>query len=803
MKRNEYIEPFMARFTIRRARFLFCSQMIIVCALLACFFQVDSVCAAPAGYTEYFIPADEDQLFEALDIMSFRDEAAVSYDGGMHSVIALTAWSDSTTVYYDHWEDGYDFDPENPASFPADETFYIRSGCAGATCTTNEIITFENSGVTLPRPTLPVASCDVATPNANLPDSTNVCFYDGRDRIYVAGGTTTVSRAGWIQNRGTVLALSWEVYPVRPSLNSYIMPFGEDLSVNPPAGPGYNDFDRVFAMIQSEEDGSVVTIDHNGDGNPDQLDIDRDGVYDGFSVLLNQGEVFLLSRESINDAASTNTLTTGTSIEGTGSLQVQYIIGEEGSRYEIRGLSAFPREFWDNEYYIPVDSPAAASGFSADAFIYNPHDFPLTVSYTTTTGGGTFVVQPQSVLSYYDGTGQSGASVYLPEDSAVYLSAAAIFWGIVSVDSEGEIHDWAHSLVPASLLTDEDYLAWAPGSYPIGNKDDSGLYISAAQDNITLFIDYRDGRPVQAYPLNRLESLFIYDDVDGDLSQAHIWSTGKYTAAYGQNPETSVENSPAIDVGYTVVSDSDFFNVVLDIDKTVEPATVATAPGQRSTITLEINTFFYPVDEVLIEDLLPTGWSYVAGSAVITLQDGSTVTSGAASPSFSIGNMEANQSVMVTFVAETTQAFADGDITKNEATATGTRTVEGTIQTFVAVDKAFHLFTESSLVVTKVSNVVDSVFPGDTFRYTVEVQNDGASALNDVAIYDALPEGVTYADLPNTSLTLTTPSGAGQNPSVNCTSVTVGEPPNFISGDLNHCYLNPGESLVLSFDVTV
>ena len=32
----------------------------------------------------------------------------------MHAVITVTAWSDNTTVYYDHWETGTNFDPANP-----------------------------------------------------------------------------------------------------------------------------------------------------------------------------------------------------------------------------------------------------------------------------------------------------------------------------------------------------------------------------------------------------------------------------------------------------------------------------------------------------------------------------------------------------------------------------------------------------------------------------------------------------------------------------------------------------------------
>ena len=38
----------------------------------------------------------------------------------MHSIISVTAWSDNITVCYDHWENGYGFDPQNPSN-SADE----------------------------------------------------------------------------------------------------------------------------------------------------------------------------------------------------------------------------------------------------------------------------------------------------------------------------------------------------------------------------------------------------------------------------------------------------------------------------------------------------------------------------------------------------------------------------------------------------------------------------------------------------------------------------------------------------------
>ena len=60
------------------------------------------------GYSEYYIPGREEQMASV-----FGDFGASSA-AGMQAVISITATGDDTTVYYDHWEDGYEFDPDDP-----------------------------------------------------------------------------------------------------------------------------------------------------------------------------------------------------------------------------------------------------------------------------------------------------------------------------------------------------------------------------------------------------------------------------------------------------------------------------------------------------------------------------------------------------------------------------------------------------------------------------------------------------------------------------------------------------------------
>ena len=61
--------------------------------------------AAPAGYSEYYIPGPEEDMLEM-----FESIGADTQGDNMHAIITVTVWSDNTIIYYDHWENGYGFD---------------------------------------------------------------------------------------------------------------------------------------------------------------------------------------------------------------------------------------------------------------------------------------------------------------------------------------------------------------------------------------------------------------------------------------------------------------------------------------------------------------------------------------------------------------------------------------------------------------------------------------------------------------------------------------------------------------------
>ena len=106
--------------------------------LLACVSPAHA--QVPAGYSEYYIPGDEDNLSLAL----CTHGGAACTSTATHSVISVTGWADTTAVYYDHWENGYNFDPANPTT--ADETYNLNTG---------QRLIFESATITLPRTATP------------------------------------------------------------------------------------------------------------------------------------------------------------------------------------------------------------------------------------------------------------------------------------------------------------------------------------------------------------------------------------------------------------------------------------------------------------------------------------------------------------------------------------------------------------------------------------------------------------------------------------------------------------------------
>jgi sorbitol-specific phosphotransferase system component IIA len=584
---------------------------VVVCLLLsagAAFGQ------AAAGYSEYFLPGDEQNMY-----FIFNDLDANAGATGMHSVISVVAWSANTTVYYDHWENGYNFDPNNPAA-TADETYTLA--------TPGTIKVFESSNV--PNVRNSASTC------AGQTNPGNRC-YDGGDHIFIAGGPVTVTRAVWMEARGAGnQGDAWEIYPVKPQLTTYVLPFGEDNFVT--SANFFTGFERVYALIQATEDNTHFTVDLNNDGVPDVLNLNRDATWnnagDGTTVTLQKGETFLLDRVSACTLHTTCTtfpgggpLNSGTVIQGDKTLQVKYVAGRINQTYAARGLSAFPRGFWTNDYYAPFGQAANANNGVTDYYLFNPGSTPLTINWQSQAASGSFAIPANSSQSYNRAIGVNPS---VPVGSGLYFSATSPFWGVGFGDSTaqgnptGQAFEWGFSLLPTTFLYKEHFMGWSPGSLPLTTApvNGNGIFLTVGQDNTRVFVDYNnDGVPDQTYTLNRLQSQFVPAGPTGALDGARFWSTGLFSMAYGENADTATTPTPNLDLGYVALPGTDFVSLVLTTSKTANPTVVSTATGSTTDFTILVNSQAYSIDGVSVVDTMPPNWQYVPGFTTITKPD--------------------------------------------------------------------------------------------------------------------------------------------------------------------------------------
>lgn len=247
------------------------------------------VSALPAGFQEFYLPLPAEAtrgIFVAID-----NDPVPSND--FRYVVGVTASADNTTVYYDHWENGY----TNGAS--GDEVITLNKG---------QVHTFESNVPSNPRGSSTV--------------------YDGRDRIYVAGSLLQLVVATWPVSPGTVYAESWEVYPRQAWETTYVVPVGTSLS------SVSTDFTRVQMQIMSASDGNNITI--------------VDPVASTTTpITLNRGQV---------DTRIVTNVGTRITASAPVQVQLFTGRPNAGSNSEIRGYTLTPRSYWSNQYVAPVPS---------------------------------------------------------------------------------------------------------------------------------------------------------------------------------------------------------------------------------------------------------------------------------------------------------------------------------------------------------------------------------------------------------------------------------------------------------------
>jgi uncharacterized repeat protein (TIGR01451 family) len=711
------------------------------------------------GYSEYYVPTQMTATGVSEGVVAtfgqmtggiwsiLRDlDNDTAIDAGMHYIIAVGASTDSTTVYYDHWEDGYDFDPLNPST--ADVTTALNKG---------QVQTYESANI----PWNPRGSA---------------VYYDGRDRIFVAGGLATVTVSVFPETPGSVYNVAWEILPIKPLQTYYVVPVGEGM-----AGNGALDFQQSFLTIQSASNGNTVTVD-----NPPLGSVD-------ITQVLNRGEVL-----DVRHFAA------GAVVQGTAPIQVHAIFGyyQAGGASEADGVTIFPRTLWDDEYYAPVESAGSAANDGGDAslyateiYLYNPTANPMTIFYQDTAGSGTYVLAANSSTRY-----TQMATRYVPVGSAAYLRSTngEKFWAIgqsgVSTTNintglasgGGGVHtyyDSGYSLVPGYLLRSDYYMAWAPGDSTTNATNASSVYVTAISDSTEIFVDFNaDGVPdatdfdnadaddnpatgtETSYILNRLRSIQLRDTTNPySMTGTHIWSNGATAAVWGPYPRTASYVAPSLDAAYSALPlPLEWMDAVLGVLKSVDAPTHRPTVGQVATFTLAIPAY-QAVNDVIATDKLPIGWNFSTGTSNVAVTKGGATTTSTTNPAIAgngttvretltwnlatlfpglnLEDLNPNDVIVIRFTA-TTNASVQTGYNQNDTEVCGTRSPGGVTQTFCAEDKLAVYVTP--LLIDK-DTTTPNVLAGGQAIYTIRLQNsDTVNDLTNMRVTDNLPVGFTW-----------------------------------------------------------
>mgnify|MGYP000859411666 CR=1 FL=1 len=271
-----------------------------------------------AGFSEYYVPGASEDLYNILyDLSAFTDTQFTN-------ILTMPITANNLTIYYDHWENGY-------LSGPAGDEVYTG-------LSVGQIVTFKSTTIPIPTRGTNLNACSGST----NPKGTTTACYDGMDRIYVVGGAVSVSQVYWPTTIGTVYANAQEVMPVKPWEANYVIPVGEDLYESNPTS--YADFDCVYVIVEAMENDTHVSFDNKRTSAPASGACGASWWQDA-SVTLNKGKT-----------AFRGGIYSGSTINADKRLQVQMLVGREGSTYDSRSHTLFPTSEWDKEYFSPVPS---------------------------------------------------------------------------------------------------------------------------------------------------------------------------------------------------------------------------------------------------------------------------------------------------------------------------------------------------------------------------------------------------------------------------------------------------------------
>ncbi|MDA3616289.1 Ig-like domain-containing protein [Polluticaenibacter yanchengensis] len=484
-------------------------------------------------------PENTSQLLSAL---RSAGNDATNNTANVRNITSFSIPYPSTIIVYDHWEDGYEADINNPAQSTTQiwGDGILSNGVAPGT--TNDLIP---AGFTIALDN----TFAYARTTANI-------VYDGKDKVYTSN-EVAITKVSGSTATFEIQSVKTNVIDVSKFGNVYVLPFGEDI----PAKYGINTpvFRYTGLFARAIENGTVITLTIPNTPNPLVVT----------SPVLNEGEVWYyggtatMPGSATSNVNQTNDLKAGTIISSTKKFGVDMLFGGIDN-FGTRNIPLYPAEWYGNEYLTPVYSTVGTS--RVFAYFVNPNPGAITINWNKGTGAtGSFTVPGNGGISRFQLDAATGTHFV--------SQGKEPFQGIVIVDDNAPAsatgvsnslnYDWAYTLLPINRLTNFSKLGWAPGTSDL-SANYNPIWVTA-KTATTIYVKY-NGNVTSgvnqspcgayydiAYPMGALEVRKI--KIGNDNTGAAIFNCDNVpmSVAWGQEPgSTTPTGAPAMDVGYTV-----------------------------------------------------------------------------------------------------------------------------------------------------------------------------------------------------------------------------------------------------------
>jgi uncharacterized repeat protein (TIGR01451 family) len=536
--------------------------LVIILGLLGGLWIFGPASAQIEAFT-FFVPYPVDELADEFRVGN--QQPAGFTVNGIETVISISVLRSGSIIYYDQWEDGL----EPNLVMPVQATTQVWGD--------NDPSNGSPPG--LPSDVLQSGDVIVLQNVVPVPRNPAVLFFDGGDKFISVGGALAATLGVWPQpDAGILFGAAWEIYPTSRWDPNYVIPVGQNVP-RPEGG-----FTIVGFNVQAVEDGTSVQLDLNADGTFEQ------------TVVLNQGQQF----------SPIDGVLAGAQVLASAPVQVHLFTKNPASRWEARAYTMLPRDQWTNDYLAPRSS-------DGDYWLYNPNPNELVVSVQTVTGTTSITIPTRSA-----GRFPPLPAPVLSAPTGVNFTASEDFYGVAAL-SPNDARDWGYSLLPISNLTTQALIGWAPGNNnnpPNGNE--SRVYVTAVTTT-TVLVDYNnDGTPDASFPVSPLAQVDITAP-NFNMTGARLYTTDgvPFIAAWGEDPSAPVA-LPSLDMGTNIVP--------LRAPSIQKSYTLVQGGYQCNTVsrgyTVQFQLSVYNdsanvIPDVIVRDVLPTGFAYVPGSATV------------------------------------------------------------------------------------------------------------------------------------------------------------------------------------------